>query len=74
MYSYDNKLPWTGHIWHLCIYLCPFLKFYILNVVNSLSHWTPNGEIFDIHKSSVSPKDPLTNLYKSGAYIMDFMV
>ena len=35
------------------------LMFYALNVVISLSDWTPNGERFGIHKSPVNPKDPL---------------
>ena len=32
------------------------MKFYSLNVVISLSDWTPDGEFFGIHKSSVSSK------------------
>ena len=38
-------------------YLCPFINFFVLNVVNGLYHWTPNGEFFGIHKSSAKPKD-----------------
>ena len=42
----------------LCLYLCPFLKFYILNVVSSLSDFKPNADLFDRHKSSINPKGP----------------
>ena len=59
----------------------PFLKFYALNVVDSLSDLIPNGKAFNIHKSSVNRKDPqnisqeiLTNPYKPKAYIGDFTV
>ena len=38
-------------------YLCPFIKFLVLNVVNGLYHWAPNGESFGIHKSFAKPKD-----------------
>ena len=30
---------------------------YALNVAIALSDWTPNGEIFGIHKLPVNPKD-----------------
>jgi len=40
------------------MYSCPYLKFYVLNLVNSFSDWTPSGGIFGIHESSVNLKDP----------------
>ena len=47
-----------------------FVKFYALNVVISLSDWTPYGEFFNVHKSPVNLKEKmLTNLYKPRAYI-----
>ena len=36
----------------------PFLKFNILNVVNSLSDETPNDELFGMHKSFIDPNEP----------------
>ena len=70
-----------AYIEHLYL-LASFLAFYVLNVVNSFSDWTPNGEFLGIHKSSVNQKGPpntsplkmLTNLYNPQAYIGDFTV
>ena len=39
-------------------FLLSFLKFYVLDIVTSLSDWTPNGKFFGVYKSSVNPKDP----------------
>ena len=41
-----------------CTNLRPFLKCYVLYLVNSLSYWTPNGEFSGIQKLPVNPKDP----------------
>ena len=40
---------------YLRLSLC---EVYTLNVVISLSDWTPNGKFFGIHKSPVNPKEP----------------
>ena len=47
-----------AYIEPLYLLLCPFKEFCVLNVVISLSDWTPNVEIFGIQKSPVKPKLP----------------
>ena len=41
---------------HFVVTFCCILKYYALNVVSSISDWTPNAEFFGIHKSPFNPK------------------